>query len=105
MDYLVDDGDLTLSVLSDIGASNTEGFDFYVRCRTLNLEIDVAEGWAGYVDFYDSNLTILEMTGWHVSGGEQGYVCKRADYSAETPMIRLDVYVEEAFARLTAQGI
>ncbi|MHA2065953.1 MAG: hypothetical protein ACXABY_16400, partial [Candidatus Thorarchaeota archaeon] len=98
--YGVDDSDLTLRILDDIGVNNTTGFIGYIRCKTLNLEIDVSEQWRAYVDFYDSNLTILEMSGWNTSGGEQGYAS--IPVTLDSHRITLDVHAENAFAKLLA---
>ncbi len=96
--YGVEDGDLNLRIHNNIKVNDTIGFDVWIWCRTLNLDIDVPFEWNAFVDFHSSNLTILEMTGWHDLYGEYAY--RTDDVYDNNPIIEIDVDVEEAFAWL-----
>ncbi|MHA1948516.1 MAG: hypothetical protein ACW99G_01845 [Candidatus Thorarchaeota archaeon] len=98
--YSSEDSNLTLRIQNDISVTDTPGFDIDITCDTFNLDIEVPEEWNAFVDFHDSNLTILEMTGWRALLGLYGY---RTDLIFDgMPSIEIDVIAEEAFARLLA---
>ena len=96
LSYIDDDSDLTLRVHNDIKTTDTVGFTGTIMCRSLNLEIEPPYEWNGLVDFNDSNVTIMELSGWFELFSRYETA---VDYEGN-PSIELDVEVEQAFAWL-----
>ena len=94
--YVDEDSDLALKIQSDIKTTDTVGFTGTIMCRLLNLEIDTPFEWNGRVDFNDSNVTIMELSGWAELFSRYVTV---VDHEGN-PSIDLDVEVEQAFAWL-----
>ncbi|MFW9795321.1 MAG: hypothetical protein ACFFEE_13520 [Candidatus Thorarchaeota archaeon] len=90
------EGHLTLKIQDDIVTDGTTGFEGQITCTTLNLEIDVPDQWGGVVNFYDSNVTFIELTGWFEWFGR--YMTDNSD--DDVALIDLEVHVEEVLARL-----
>jgi len=93
--YHDEESHLNLRICNDIQKTNSIGLTGQIICRTLDLEIQPPSGWNGYVIFNESNLTLLENTGWF----EVDYNTFRTiEFPYDNPGILLNVVAEQASA-------
>ncbi len=95
--YSDEDCDLNLRICDDIRATDSIGFTGTISCRTLNLKIQVPTEWKGFVDFNESNVTVVEMFDWTEFASN---MFRTFEDNEEYLSIELNVAVEEAYARI-----